>query len=196
MQNHLFLFFVLAFLPAGFTSHELTAESQQLKGGFNAEAEDIPSAWWPVHVVTSIELESKETGKTVKEGSRGTLLRVENDLLVVDFGRFGVRKVSPKKTDFFDQVSHYMMGKETKEFANFALQIGNKLVDFGSGKDSGPIRFDDVKETKLYVLVYVDNYEDDQSEALKGLSAFYEELRADYADILKWFRSSTRSVRL
>lgn len=153
--------------------------------GVSITAEDIPSALWPTFIKLSEDITlPKEAGeKRIRKGTRATLLRAEGENLVIDFGRNGVAKITAYKTDYYTQVSELMLGKEEKEFPNFSLQVGNKLMTFGRGDESGPIRFEEAQGTELYVLLYLDTYTPDIAQELMDFGLAYDDLKSNWPNI-------------
>lgn len=161
----------LFFVSAGFVialGEEHTPVLQK-RPGFRLE--QLPSTLWPVFVQLQ---DSHRLASKLR--FRGSLIRVEGDRLLVDFGRHGLMQVDPHETDFFEQVMAGMKRPDAKEFPNLALQIGNKLMRFDRGNRSGAIRFEEVRGKSLYILLYLDQYSPDQAEALLDFGAAYSDL--------------------
>lgn len=149
--------------------------------GTDAKLEEIPSAFWPPTIKTISEIQL--SNGNIPKNYRGALMRIEEDSLIVDFGRHGVQMISPEGTDFYDRLTDYITGAEEKEFTNLALQVGNKLMDFGRGEESGAIRFEEIKDTEVYVFIYLDSYTPDMAEPLVELENHYQRIKAQYPHI-------------
>lgn len=154
-----------------------SADSDSLfpASGISAQTEEIPSAFWPTFVETTQRIVRDE--KEIDADTRGVLLRVEGNELIVDFGRRGVVDLDPKKTNFFEEVTKLMSGEEEKQFPNFSQQLGNKMMTFGRGKDSGPIRFREALRIRIYILLYLDQYSPSLAPALMEFGQAYEHLK-------------------
>lgn len=149
--------------------------------GTSAQTEQIPSAFWPPFVETTEKIVYRE--KEIKVDTRGVLLRVEEDQLLIDFGRNGVATVDPNATNFYEEVCELMSGASKKEFPNFSLHVANKLMTFGRGKKSGPIRFEEVVGTKLYILLYLDTYSPELAQPLMKFGKAYKDLKAGWPEV-------------
>lgn len=64
------------------------------------------SDYWPHEVRTKIALTGKMHGNTVPVGSKGILIRVENETALVDFGHNGIHHLSLQDTDFNASFKH------------------------------------------------------------------------------------------
>lgn len=146
------------------------------------QAADLPSSLWPQFVETTRDIEVADS-KTIKNDTRAVLLRVEGDELLLDFGRNGISKVNPKDTDFYTRVHEFMTGTSTKEFPNFALQIGNKMMTFGRGSESGPIRFKEAEALEIYILLYLQDYDPDFAQELFNFGLAYDDLKEKWPSI-------------
>jgi hypothetical protein len=169
-----------------FTTTVTYAElSPSLNGsGNDATLEMLPSAYWPQYVTTTANIMPDSAPfKEIPQQNRGTLIRIEADTLLVDFGRYGVHAISPQNTDFHQRLGELLSGQSEKEFANFTLQVGNKLMDFGRGKESGAIRFKHIKDTELYVLIYLDTYTPEMAAPLIDFGKAYGDLTQQYPSI-------------
>jgi hypothetical protein len=151
--------------------------------GVSSCPSDLPSALWPTFVEASNPLNVGKDQVIIAKGSRGTLLRAEACHLVVDFGRYGVHIVEPESTNFYELASELMTGERQKEFPNFALQVGNKIMTFGRGAESGAIRFDEVKNTEVYVLLYLDSYHPEIAQDLLDFGISYQKLKENWPSI-------------
>lgn len=159
-------------------------EQPSLGSGTSAEAEQIPSAWWPQFVETVRDLDRSESnGQQIEAKTRGVLLRAEGDRLIVDFGRKGIVSIEPKATSFYNEVYKLMTGESEKEFPNFALQVGNKMMTFGRGKNSGPIRFREALGIDIYLLLYLDTYQPEIAQDLMDLGEAYKDLKEERPDL-------------
>lgn len=143
------------------------------------ELEQLPSGLWP----TFIQLQDSHS-LAKKVGTRGTLLRIESDQLLVDFGRHGIIKVDPHQTNFFDELMAHIKNQKVKEFPNLALQIGNKLMRFDQGEESGAIRFEKIETKLLYILLYLDRYSPDQAQDLLDFGMVYSRLEKCYPNLI------------
>lgn len=141
--------------------------------------EQLPSALWPTFVV----LEDSE-GLSAKTGARGILIRVVGDELLVDFGRDGLMTIDPRRTNFLEAIKQAISDHEEKDFPNLALQIGNKLMRFDRGENSGAIRFKHVEEKVLYILLYVDQYSPDLAQELLDFGAAYADLEDRFPELI------------
>ena len=149
--------------------------------GTTGQLELIPSAYWPPMVTTQERIATQE--KSIPKNSRGALIRIEKDILVVDFGRHGIQEISPKNTDFHSQLTDYIKGDKTKEFTNMSLQVGNKIMDFGRGSESGAIRFDEVKDTQVYIFIYLETYSPEMAQPLVDFEKQYQEIKSQFEHI-------------
>lgn len=172
---------LIAEIAHGASKSEFAIEELPALEGAGVEfnLEQLPSSLWPTFVLLK-----DATGLTLNEGSRGTMIRVDGDQLVVDFGRGGVISVAPAQTDFLESVHQRILGGKNKEFSNLALQIGNKLVRFDLGEESGAIRFEKVESTALYVLLYLDQYSPDLAQELLDFGTAYTSLEKDFPGII------------
>lgn len=177
------LFIILLLGGTGFANEEATLEIDKLPALQGArvdfELEQLPSTLWP----TFIQLQDSNSLAS-KVGFRGTLLRIEGDQLLVDFGRHGLMQVDPHQTNFFDQVMADIKNSNSKEFPNLALQIGNKLMRFDRGKESGAIRFEEIETKALYILLYLDQYSPDQAKDLLDFGVAYSRLEERYPGLI------------
>lgn len=173
----------LFFGSTSFIKAEATLELEQLPalqgGKVDFELEQLPSTLWP----TFIQLQDSHRLAS-KVGFRGTLIRIEGDQLLVDFGRHGLMQVDPHQTNFFDQVMAGIKNQDAKEFPNLALQIGNKLMRFDRGKESGAIRFEEIEGKSLYILLYLDQYSPDQAQDLLDFGVAYSDLEDRYPGLI------------
>lgn len=180
--SRLFAFLFLLAAPA-FAEKQNSPSIEALPAfqgaGVEFSLEQIPSALWP----TFIELQDA-SGLTVKEGARGTLIRVVGDELVVDFGRMGMATIDFRQTNFLEEITKRLSGAEEKDFPNLALQIGNKLLRFDRGKESGAIRFEHVENKILYILLYVDQYQPDLAQDLLDFGVAYTDLEELFPELI------------
>lgn len=168
---------IVFFIILGTAASAVIADNRELNSpGVSFIPENIPSALWPTFVETKDDA-------IFKKSTRGTLIRVENDILIVDFGRKGIIEVAPESTDFYQQVSALMLGETTKEFPNFSLQVGNKMMTFGRGDQSGAIRFEDTQHITLYVLLYLDRYDPSIAKDLMNFGSAYDALKVEHPTI-------------
>jgi len=164
------------------------ASSAELQNGSNWNVdpilENIPSAYWPSQVTSTQKIVTAE--KTISTKNRATLIRIEGNSLLLDFGRFGIHTVAPEKTDFYELLSDYISGEREKEFTNMSLLVANKLMDFGRGDESGAIRFDTVKDLELYILIYLDQYTPEMAVPLVEFEKAYSALKSQhpYAEVV------------
>lgn len=176
------LFLIIFLGNTSFAKEELNTleELPALQGAkIKFELEQLPSGLWP----TFIQLkDSRSLAKKV--GFRGTLLRIESDQLLVDFGRHGLIKVDPHQTNFFDEIMAHIKNKKVKEFPNLTLQIGNKLMRFDQGEKSGAIRFEEIETKVLYILLYLDRYSPDQAQDLLDFGTVYSYLEKCYSNLI------------
>ena len=147
--------------------------------GTQFNLEQLPSSLWP-HFVSVKDAEAL----SIKEGSRGTLIRVVEDQLLVDFGRNGLLLLDADRTDFLQHITDRISGSEDKEFPNLAMQIGNKLIRFDLGTKSGAIRFEKIEHKTLYVLLYLDQYSPDLAQDLLDFGAAYTSLEQQFPGII------------
>ena len=141
--------------------------------------EQLPSNLWPTHVI----LQENE-GLAIKAGARGTLLRVVKDNLLIDFGRHGVMLLDPRRTNFYEVITTSIINNKEKDFPNLAQQIGNKLLRFDQGDESGAIRFELIENKVLYILLYVDQYRPDLAQELLDFGAAYADLEAHFPELI------------
>jgi len=152
--------------------------------GVDSSIGRLPSALWPPFVETTREIEALTTDEqSIKAGTRAVLLRVESDRLVVDFGRLGVRRIDAFSTDFIDRVYDFLIGDSEKEFPNFALQVGNKMMTFGKGEKSGPIRFEEALKIDVYALLFLDEYRPEMAKELLNFGESYLALKEEFPRI-------------
>ena len=130
-------------------------------------AEEIPSPLWPTYVRITTEAHEADNNLP-KNGTRGVLQRCEGDQLVVDFGRHGVMRVPVENTDFYERAAKLMLGETSKQFPNLVQQIGTKLMRFSTDGEPTHVAFDEAKEKKYFLFVYLGEYEDAE------IGAFYE----------------------
>lgn len=149
--------------------------------GIKTSVEQLPSALWPgqINAIQNII----EGEKKVPIGSKGILQRCEGNDLVVDFGRHGIVTVHYSQTNFVEELSKLLNGEKVKDFPNLTIQIGNKLMTFGRGDQSGQIHMDEVKATKVFIILYLDIYNPKQALDLYKFGLAYETLKRRYPDI-------------
>lgn len=129
---------------------------------FYYEADNVPSEYWPSHVLTTKQIEvncALEAGSSVilKKGLRAVLVRVEVDKgLLLDFGRDGIHYVSPESTDFLESVNRFASGKEKKLQGNMAGLIAQRLIQPLENTVPIPLRFDRVLWAEYFLIVYTD----------------------------------------
>ncbi len=170
----------LVLCNASFASN---ADVTALPFSLDPTLEGIPSAYWPAFVTITEEKSTlSDSDLTLKVNSRGTLIRIEDSTLIVDFGRAGVQQITPSSTDFYDSLNKLISGNQKKEFPNLAMQIANKLIDF-SRAGSKPIHFDEVRQSQLYLLIYLDQYAPEQAQALLDFGSSYKSLKEMYPSI-------------
>lgn len=164
--------------------------------GVNASLDQIPSAFWPQYVSTLREISpSLSKGKVIPSGVRGTLQRCEANEIVVDFGRFGITKLKPELTDFYEQMLDLIKGRKKKEYPNLTIQIGNKLMTFDPDQGKpGPIDFEFVRNSGVFVLLYLDTYNVEDAPYLNRLGDAYTSLRAAYPSITGVIMARERSI--
>ncbi len=138
--------------------------------------ERIPSILWPTYISVDADTACFSTGEKVPTDVRGVLQRCEGRHLVVDFGRFGVRTISPEKTNFYVQVMDLLKGEARKEHPNLTAQIGNKLMAFGPPHGVGPVKLEQMVDTRLYALVYLGDYTEATASQLMDLGRAYFQL--------------------
>lgn len=118
--------------------------------------DSIPSKHWPNEIALKKPLSianSKGRLKKLSSGSIGLLQRVENGLLLVDFGRHGVFFVNPENTDFLQKVDSLKQGVEHKSIRNFSHQILSRLVIINASKNTF-IPYEDHARKKGYLVYY------------------------------------------
>ena len=86
--------------------------------------------YWPYHV-TLVE-PSKPDGreKPLAKGTSGVLIRVERSGMArIDFGRHGLYEVPVAQTDLIQGANQVRKGELAKDFPNFVLAIGPRMLD-------------------------------------------------------------------
>jgi len=144
--------------------------------------EALPSATWPQYVVNRVPVHT-DSGKVISPQNRGTLIRCEGNELLIDFGRYGIIRISPEKTDFYDTLGKLVNGSLSKTYPNLTQQIGNKLIRFDLKKGGQQIPMDLVKNTEVYVLVYLAEITQERVQPLLDLGEAYKDLSAKYPQL-------------
>lgn len=146
--------------------------------GVKADISTLPSALWPAFIIATEDINGDK--KKISKGTRGVLQRCEGNELIVDFGRKGLVKIDYLKTDLVERISKSLNREEVKNFPNLTMQVGNKLITFGRGKESGPIHMDEVKNTGVFIFLYLDTYDPNQAKDLYKFGRAYEDLKTKY----------------
>ena len=122
--------------------------------------EAVEPKHWPLSVSTVVDLRQEDvTGKMQKlrAQTRGVLQRVENGMLLVDFGRRGIHWVDPHKSNFLEQAEQVRSGEIRKRFPNFSGQVLSRIASFPQGK-SAPISLEDHVRKAGYIVFYPGEY--------------------------------------
>lgn len=126
------------------------------------DAEYLNSDYWPQFVENKSEILDKNGDTLVKKFQRGVLLRLEEGLLLIDFGRNGVHQVEIEKTDF---ETNYLKikNKEIEKLApNLTAMIGPRLVTYSVNYKTKS--FESFKIVEKYNLILVADSERAQKE--------------------------------
>ena len=85
------------------------------------------SANWPprIRLTDAIELDD---GKSLKSASSALLIRAENGMLLLDFGRYGVHFVDPAATDFGTQALELSQKSAGVVRGNYIAMFGPRIV--------------------------------------------------------------------
>lgn len=169
MKPILFITF-FAYLVSPFSLTILVANSES-NLSFK-ESDEVPSEYWPLHVNTTKDLvvtSNGEEDKIIPENTRAVVIRLESEGgLLLDFGREGIHRLDPEDTDFLDASHRIANGEVEKLYSIMAGMIAQRLsvpTEDGSG---APYSFKIVSESRLFILLYVD----DDADLFRAIAEF------------------------
>lgn len=143
-------------------------------------------AFWPSQIETTGTLLDHETvegnSKSIKQGTRGLLQRIESGKLLVDFGRHGLHWLEPRETNIADLYGPNQRDSEALEYPNLTSQIGNKMVRF-VGRDATHILISENAETEYYISIYVGQMDQDTALILQYLDRLQPQLGLEHPQI-------------
>lgn len=127
--------------------------------------------FWP-DIVALVEPFSPEGGATtLKQGFRGALMRVEDDLRVrIAFGRHGNHTVPLDETDLLTRANEIRLGGRHKLGPNFVVHFGAQFVDPESAA-LAPYPTPRLQEADRFLCVFADPRGPELAKAVKALAA-------------------------
>ncbi len=141
--------------------------------------------YWPSQVEAALTLLDHETvtGDTqkIKKGSKGLLQRIENDKLLVDFGRHGVHWLEESETNIKSLYGPNQRDTDALEYPNLTAQIGNKMVRFVE-RDAEHIVIADNANINYYISIYIGNVTTDTAIILQYIDQLQPQLDKDLPD--------------
>lgn len=138
---------------------------------------------WPSKVTVNEQIEEEnEDGqnKTLRAGTSGILQRVEDGLLLIDFGHHGLFWLRPDQTDFSVQYDRLKSNKDHKDFPNAMVQIGNKIIHFPK-RTARHVLIEDIKEYEFFLCYYANVIDEENVLITQALNnAFKDRLFAEH----------------
>lgn len=114
------------------------------------------SRYWPYHTKLLDDLLQDNGTKIIKKGQRGVVIRLESDdLVIVDFGRFGIHKLEVDKTTIPEDVALVQSGQRKKDDGNYIRMIGPRMND-PKIEPVGQFPYSKIIEYKSFLLFYTD----------------------------------------
>ena len=143
------------------------------------------SKYWPQIIqvsekMTHVDVDGKTTNLTPR--ATGIVQRVEGDLVIVDFGRFGIHKLPISDTNFEEKQMALRSGTEHKEAANLTAQIGNKLIRFIERR-SKHIIYEDNLTTDYYLFLYINKLNSENAKILQFFDQKVPELKEGFPNL-------------
>src|SRR5262245_33793509 len=163
-------------LPAQAAQGPAKASAASKPGAKRADAGEVTAKnlleserYWPYHVVTVQPWKPMDAEKPLAKGTRGVLIRVEpSGLARIDFGRNGIYEVPVSATDLIAAANQVRRGKTEKDFPNFVLAIGPRLVDTPTMQTIDP---DKTAQHRVFLCAFADPAAEGFGELLKSLDS-------------------------
>ena len=131
------------------------------------------SAHWPPRVQLNEPVETL-SGKRVPKGRECVLIRVDpGPDLIMDFGREGLARVAPAKTDFEERREAIASGEVKKTHPNWTMMLGRGFADAAEGGRKLTLR--GLEPYENFLIIYLR----DPEAAAAVLQEFIEKNKAD-----------------
>jgi len=184
VPTHLFFFFGFAIFATtnarGLTGEELVLNSD----------------WWPPFVSLAADFSvSGDRDIEIPAGTRGVMVRVEADEVILDFGRNGVHRVPIEQTDLVVQAAE-RKAQGTLDSALFADAMFNKFFLLKDGEAAQCSRAD-FGDSRYFLILYTrlaSDRGDAVREAVEGLMSSSEVGSKDLSVVLVTFDESEREL--
>lgn len=185
MQKPVWILLATSILPV---THQLVRAQNAETVQTNTESASlslntVPSTLWPAFVTSKKPIETID-GMIIPANYRGTLIRCENNQLLVDFGRYGVRRIDTLNTDFKHEMEKLLSGEKVKEYGNLTLQIGNKLFAFNRSRNQSVLKLEEVAPKDFFILIYLNQYNSNEAQDLIDLAEAYTELTTVHPKVI------------
>lgn len=135
---------------------------------------ELRSEWWPAFVRLAKPLELPEHERTLKVGRRGVLIRVEDDFVIVDYGRYGLHRLPLEDTDFKLQFAELSRERNWESHGLFTKTYGTR---FYHPKSWSQLKQKDIIDDKYFLLAYA---ELQTEEGREGIQQFDQKLLQDW----------------
>ncbi len=110
------------------------------------------SDYWPESVAL-VQPVVSPTDETLQEGRRGVFIRAEEDVILVDFGRYGLMRLDPDVTDFYEQAKTVVPGSREEDGGLFSSLISRSFFDPETRLQCTPGQYD---TGRYYAIAYAD----------------------------------------
>lgn len=111
--------------------------------------------FWPYRVALTESFQS-ETGRTLRKGLIGVLIRMEaGGSARIDFGRHGLIEVPIALTDLVDRANQVRTGTLPKSGPNFVWAVGNRMLEANGGEPE-PAPVDAMLSKRAFLAVFAD----------------------------------------
>ncbi|WP_309399572.1 hypothetical protein [Cerasicoccus maritimus] len=136
---------------------------------------ELRSEWWPQFVNLAEPVNLKEGDKTLREGRRGVLVRVEGEVVVVDFGRFGVQRLPIASTNFAELFAEESATRKWTDHGLFTKSYGSRFYH-----PEGWVQFKqkDIVVKDYFLIAYADL---DTVDGRLGMVVFDDNLLGDWS---------------
>ena len=153
--------------------------SSLLRAEISEHELEARSDLWPLNVQTTEEIQAPEGVRTLKTGTRGILLRVENGKVILDTGRWGILAIPIAQTNILE-LAHKVASEEVpKQQGNVVSMLGGKFFD-PQDERYQPFPYFEFQSIDYFLFYYTNS----QDEACIHLN---ETLRSDYEAIKEAF---------
>ncbi|MGB0333887.1 MAG: hypothetical protein ACPGGN_00840 [Opitutales bacterium] len=142
----------------------------------------ILSKYWPSRVTLTEEVifSSEDDALTIPEGWSGILSRVEGEMVLIDFGRDGVRQVRIDQTDILDSAEQLVeKASDREDFRNdlYITRLYNKFFVLEEDREFRSTQLYDFEDVNYLLVCYVDFKIESSSGELLALQEHSELLQ-------------------